>query len=50
MILDAYIARRFFFSFLGVLGIFFILLVLFDMVEQLRRFGGTDATFGAISG
>lgn len=50
MILDGYIARRFFFSFLGVLAIFFVLLVLFDMVEQLRRFGGTSATFGAILG
>lgn len=48
MILDRYIARRFLFSFLGVLGIFFLLLILFDMVEQIRRFGGTEATFGGI--
>lgn len=48
MILHRYIARRFVLSFLGVLGVFVLMLALFDLVEQIRRFGGTDATFGAI--
>jgi len=48
MILHRYFGHRFLMSFLGVLGIFALMLVLFDMVEQIRRFGGTDASFGAI--
>jgi lipopolysaccharide export system permease protein len=48
MILQRYIARRFILSFLGVLGVFLLMLTLFDLVEQIRRFGSTDATFGAI--
>jgi lipopolysaccharide export system permease protein len=48
MILQRYIARRFVLSFLGVLGVFLLMLALFDLVEQIRRFGSTDATFGAI--
>lgn len=48
MILHRYIARRFVMSFLGVLGVFVLMLALFDLVEQIRRFGGTDATFGTI--
>jgi lipopolysaccharide export system permease protein len=48
MILHRYIARRFILSFLGVLGVFLLMLALFDLVEQLRRFGSTDASFGAI--
>lgn len=50
MILHLYIARRFLMSFLGVLGAFLIILVLFDLVEQIRRFGNTDASFAAILG
>lgn len=48
MILHRYFGRRFLMSFLGVLGIFAIMLTLFDMVEQIRRFGGTEASFGAV--
>jgi len=48
MILHRYIARRFVLSFLGVLGVFLLMLALFDLVEQIRRFGSTEATFGAI--
>jgi len=50
VILHRYIGQRFLMSFLGVLGVFFLLLVLFDLVEQVRRFGSTDASFGAIVG
>ena len=48
MTLHLYLARRFAKSVLMVLGIFFIILVLLDMVEQVRRFGDTDAGFGTL--
>lgn len=50
MTLHLYIARRFVSTFLAVLGVFCLMLVLFDLVEQIRRFGTTDASFGAIVG
>lgn len=45
MILDRYFARRFLWSFLGVFGIFFLILAFVGIVDQLRRFSGVDATF-----
>ncbi len=39
MKLDFYIARRFAGSFLRVLGVFFGVLLLIDLIEQIRRFG-----------
>ena len=38
MTLHLYFARRFFISFMGLTGVFFILLALFGLMEQLRRF------------
>jgi len=45
MILHRYIARRFTLSFLATFGIFFAILGLLDLVEQIRRFGGQDVGF-----
>jgi len=44
MILHRYFARRFAWTFLATFGAFFLLMVLIDLVEQLRRFG-SDAPF-----
>ena len=44
MILHRYFARRFTMTFLATLGGFMLLMLLIDLVEQLRRFGG-DAPF-----
>ncbi|SMX31888.1 LPS export ABC transporter permease LptG [Octadecabacter ascidiaceicola] len=41
MILHRYFARRFAWSFAATFGSFFLLMVLIDLVEQLRRFGET---------
>ena len=38
MILSRYIARRFFWTFLQVLGVFWAIMVMIDMADQLRRF------------
>ncbi|MFD1508720.1 LPS export ABC transporter permease LptG [Lacimonas salitolerans] len=48
MILHFYFARKFALFFAGVLGVFLLLLVLIDLVEQLRRFGDTGISFGAV--
>ncbi len=48
MTLHLYLARRFTKSIMMVLGIFFIILMLLDMVEQIRRFGSTEASFGTL--
>ena len=48
MILDGYFARRFLLSFLMVLGVFLTLILLVDMIEQLRRFDGADLSFGQL--
>ncbi len=40
MILHRYFARRFAWSFAATFGAFFLLMLLIDLVEQLRRFGG----------
>lgn len=45
MILHRYFARRFLFSFLGVFVVFLLIMLLADLVEQLRRFGREDAAF-----
>ncbi len=48
MTLHLYFARRFFKSFLSILMVFFLILSLIDLVEQIRRFGSTDASFGKL--
>ncbi len=48
MTLFLYFARRFLFTFLSVAGLFLVILILIDMVEQIRRFSGTGASFGEI--
>lgn len=48
MILHLYFARRFLFSFFAVSGGFLALLMLVDVIEQLRRFEGLDVTFSQI--
>ncbi|KJZ20255.1 LPS export ABC transporter permease LptG [Loktanella sp. S4079] len=48
MILHRYFARRFFTTFMGVLFIFFMIMMFLDIVEQLRRYASADAGFGAI--
>ncbi len=45
MILHRYFARRFLNTFLGIAGIFFLIILFIDLVDQLRRFGDADATF-----
>lgn len=42
MTLDLYLARRFAFSFLRVFAIFFGVLLLIDLIEQIRRFSDVD--------
>jgi lipopolysaccharide export system permease protein len=49
MILSRYIARRFVWAYLQVLGTFWAIMMLIDMVEQLRRFSdGGLGTWGAL--
>lgn len=50
MILHRYFARRFLMTFLGILTVFFLLLALIDLVEQLRRFSADGIGFGNIMG
>ncbi len=45
MILHRYFARRFLISFLGVLGVFMAILMLLDLVEQVRKFDSGDVRF-----
>lgn len=45
MILHRYFATRFLKTFSGVFGVFFLILAFLDLVEQLRKFSNTDATF-----
>lgn len=42
MTLDLYIARRFLVSFLKVFAVFFAVMTLIDMIEQIRRFSAQD--------
>ncbi len=48
MRLHLYFGRRFLFSFLGVFAVFFLMLSLFDMLEQIRRFDGREVSFSGI--
>lgn len=45
MILHRYFAQRFLKTFLGVAAIFLLIMLFIDLVDQLRRFARTDATF-----
>lgn len=47
MILHRYFARRFTWTFLATFGGFFLLMIMIDLVEQLRKFGA-DAAFGEL--
>lgn len=46
MILSRYIARRFLWSFLQVLFVFWAIMIMIDMVEQLRRFSDQSISAG----
>ncbi|SHE45065.1 lipopolysaccharide export system permease protein [Ruegeria intermedia] len=48
MILDRYLARRFLQSFLVIGAIFLTLMFLIDLIEQLRRFGDANLSFGQL--
>lgn len=48
MILHRYFARRFLMTFLGVFGVFFIIMTFLDLVEQLRRYASNDADFSQV--
>lgn len=48
MILHYYFARRFLKSFLAVFFVFIAILALIDLIEQIRRFGGADTSFGTL--
>ncbi|MFT7593457.1 MAG: lipopolysaccharide export system permease protein [Paracoccaceae bacterium] len=50
MILDFYFARRFTQSFLLIGAVFLSLIMLIDLIEQLRRFEGIDVSFGQLFG
>jgi len=50
MILHRYFALRFLKSFAGVAAVFLLIMVFIDLVEQLRRFADTDASFPDIVG
>ena len=49
MILDFYFARRFTASFLLIGAVFLTLIMLIDLIEQLRRFAGVDVSFGQLA-
>ncbi|KUJ80862.1 LPS export ABC transporter permease LptG [Ruegeria marisrubri] len=48
MILDRYFARRFLQSFLVIGGVFLTLILLIDLIEQVRRFEDYDLSFGRL--
>lgn len=50
MILHLYFARRFLWAFLTVFGVFAGIVLLIDIAEQLRRFGGQDIGLSRIVG
>ncbi len=50
MILHRYFAIRFLKAFAGVFAVFFLIMVFLDLVEQLRRFSGTEASLPDIIG
>ena len=50
MKLHLYFARKFLWTFTGLLAVFFLLQTLIDLIEQLRRLDGTEATFSDVVG
>jgi lipopolysaccharide export system permease protein len=48
MKLHLYFARRYLMTFLAVLGAFLLILSLFDLLEQIRRFGDRGVSFGGL--
>ncbi len=48
MILDRYFARRFLQSFLVIGGVFLTLMILIDLIEQVRRFNDINLSFGRL--
>jgi lipopolysaccharide export system permease protein len=48
MRLHLYFARRYLVTFLAVLVAFFLILSLFDLLEQIRRYGDSGASFGGL--
>ena len=50
MKLHLYFARKFAWTFLGLLTVFFLLQALIDLIEQVRRLDGTDASFAEMIG
>jgi lipopolysaccharide export system permease protein len=48
MRLHLYFARRYLGTFLAVLAAFFLILSLFDLLEQIRRFGDRGVSFGGL--
>lgn len=44
MILHRYFARRFLMTFLGVLAVFFLIMIFIDLTEQFRRYARSDAS------
>lgn len=48
MILDIYFARRFIISFTLITAVFLSLMMLIDLIEQLRRFEGVDVSLGQV--
>lgn len=48
MRLDLYFARKFLTLFAGILGVFFLLMTLIDLVEQISRFSARGVAFGDI--
>jgi lipopolysaccharide export system permease protein len=48
MILHRYFARRFLMIFAGIFGLFFAMVFLVDIVDQVRRFTGEEAGFGEL--
>ena len=45
MTLSFYFARKFLMTFLAVFGVFLAIMMLLDMVEQIRKFAGSDVSF-----
>ncbi len=50
MTLDFYLARRFAYSFVLIGAVFMTLIMLIDLIEQLRRFEGIDIGFAQVVG
>ena len=48
MTLHLYFAKRFFVTVISTILVFFVILFMLDMIEQIRKFGSTDASFGTL--